>query len=136
LSTDTLIEIEKNRIPKGYRKRQNNAETIWLSLFMDGNEKCKLPSMPPITGLSRIQHFKKKNNMHHNAKMFSYTKNWCDMNREWNMKVKKNWCCYLYQHRKLDGWQDRPWRDSVKPSLRHFQFNRVGLSLGILISSR
>jgi hypothetical protein len=27
---------------------------------MDGTEKCKLPSMPPSTGLCRIQHFNTK----------------------------------------------------------------------------
>jgi hypothetical protein len=31
-------------------------------------------------------------------------------------------------------WQYRPWTGSIKPSLQHFQFCRVGLSLGILIS--
>jgi hypothetical protein len=25
---------------------------VWLSLFMDGTVKCKLPSMPPSTGLA------------------------------------------------------------------------------------
>jgi hypothetical protein len=32
-------------------------------------------------------------------------------------------------------WQYRPWTGSIKPSLQHFQFCRVGLSLGILIVS-
>jgi hypothetical protein len=35
---------------------ENVAGSVWLSLFMDGTVKCKLPSTPGSTGLSRIQH--------------------------------------------------------------------------------
>jgi hypothetical protein len=51
-------KIEKIRISKESQIRQieNFAGSVWLSLFMDGTIKCKLPSATPSTGLSRIQH--------------------------------------------------------------------------------
>ena len=39
-----------------HNKAENVAGSVWLSLFMDGGGMCKLPSMPPSTGLSSIQH--------------------------------------------------------------------------------
>jgi hypothetical protein len=48
------IWIPKERLT---RQIENVAGSVWLSLFMDGIVKCKLPSTPPRTGLSRIQHF-------------------------------------------------------------------------------
>jgi hypothetical protein len=43
-------------------KFENVADSAWLSLLMDGNGKCKLPSTPPppSTGLSRIQYLNMK----------------------------------------------------------------------------
>ena len=56
------IKIQVKRTPKEMPKQQNIANVLdsaWLSLFMDGSERCKLPSTPPSTGLSRIQHLNK-----------------------------------------------------------------------------
>jgi hypothetical protein len=39
-------------------KIENVAGSVWLNLFMDRNGKCKLPSTPSSTGLSRFQHWK------------------------------------------------------------------------------
>ena len=39
-------------------KIENVADSVWLSLFIDGSGKCELPSTPTSTGLSRIQHLK------------------------------------------------------------------------------
>jgi hypothetical protein len=48
---ESLKKVQHNII-------ENVAGSVWLSLFMDGNVKWKLPSTPPSTGLSRIQHLK------------------------------------------------------------------------------
>ena len=39
-----------------HNKNKNVAGSICLSLFMNRSGKWKLPSMPPSTGISRIQH--------------------------------------------------------------------------------
>jgi hypothetical protein len=53
-----FIKKRKQESPKKaqHGKIENVAGSVWLSLFMDGTAKCKLPSTPPKTGLSRIQH--------------------------------------------------------------------------------
>ena len=47
----TIRKIQKERTPKENPKQQNwnVAGSVWLSLFMDGIVKCKLPSTPPST---------------------------------------------------------------------------------------
>ena len=42
-----------------HNKTENVAGSVWLSLFMDGSGKCKLPSMSPNTDWSRIDHLKR-----------------------------------------------------------------------------
>jgi hypothetical protein len=51
-------KIEKNEIPKERQndKIENIAGSVWLSLFMYGNDKLKLLSTHPSTGLRRLQH--------------------------------------------------------------------------------
>ena len=47
---EPLKKAQKNKIA-------NVTDSVSLGLFMDGS-KCKLPSSPPSTDLSRIQHWK------------------------------------------------------------------------------
>jgi hypothetical protein len=52
-------KIEKKRIPK--KPQRDNIENVegpvvYLKLFIDGNGKCKLPSMPSSPGFYRCQH--------------------------------------------------------------------------------
>jgi hypothetical protein len=59
--TRLFIRTRKKRKTESLKKAQhdkieNVAGSVWLSLFMDGTVKWKLPSTPPSTGLSRIQH--------------------------------------------------------------------------------
>jgi hypothetical protein len=56
------VQRKKERNKESRKNSQNDkienvADLVWLSLFMEGNVKCKLPSTPPSTGLIRIQHF-------------------------------------------------------------------------------
>jgi hypothetical protein len=53
MNTESLKKAQHNKI-------ENVAGSVWLSLFMNGNGKCKFPSTPPSTGLSRIQHLTQK----------------------------------------------------------------------------
>jgi hypothetical protein len=57
-----IYEIEKNRILKESPTRRNwkCCRLVWLSLIMDGTGKCKLPSTPPSSDLSRIQQLNTK----------------------------------------------------------------------------
>ena len=52
-----LPKIQKKEpLKKAQNYKIANIEgSVWLSLFMDGSVKCKLPSTLPSTGLSRIQ---------------------------------------------------------------------------------
>jgi hypothetical protein len=54
LFTNSLGWIHLKKAQHG--KIENVTVSVWLSLFMDGTVKCKLPSTPPSTNLSRIQH--------------------------------------------------------------------------------
>jgi hypothetical protein len=55
--TGNKIEKKTESLKKfQHDKIENVAGSVWLSLFMDGNGKCKLPSKPTSTGLSRVQH--------------------------------------------------------------------------------
>ena len=53
-----LKKYRKNKSPKKTKttKVQNVRVSVLLTLFMDGSGKCKPPSTPPSTGLSRLQH--------------------------------------------------------------------------------
>jgi hypothetical protein len=53
INTESLKKAQHGKI-------ENVAGSVWLCLFMDGTGKCKLPSTPPSTGLSRIQHLNVK----------------------------------------------------------------------------
>jgi hypothetical protein len=51
--------MEKNRTQlknAQNNKIKNEADSVWLSLYMDGIGMCKLQSTAPSTCLSRIQH--------------------------------------------------------------------------------
>jgi hypothetical protein len=55
-----------------------------------------------------------------------------DINSSWRagkLAIVHKFCNFV-----VCTWQYRPWTGSIKPSLQHFQFCRVWLSLGILIS--
>jgi hypothetical protein len=55
--TNDKIEINKESLKNAQQdKTENDAGSVLLSLFMDGNGNFKLPSTPSSTGLSRIQH--------------------------------------------------------------------------------
>jgi hypothetical protein len=59
ISILTFYPIERNK--ESLKNLQNDkienvTGSVWLSLFMDGNGMCKLPSTPLITGLCRIRH--------------------------------------------------------------------------------
>ena len=67
LSRDIVCMFEINYVKyikqEPLKKAQNSkiakfADSVWLSLFMDGNGKYKLPFTPTNTGWSRIQHLK------------------------------------------------------------------------------
>ena len=72
IRTKAFIKIQKSkRLKKSKIRLQNVAGSVGLSLFMDGSNKCNLLSilpsplslslslsLPPSSGLSRIQHLK------------------------------------------------------------------------------
>ena len=67
------INIEKLKPLKKPKttKLKNAAGSVWLSLFMDGIGKCKLPFTPPSTGLNRIDYCAFWNLKH--RQMYSYS---------------------------------------------------------------
>ena len=62
-----FISSDEETLPlKKAPKIENVAGSVWLNLFMDSNDKCKLPSTSPTIGLSRIHH------LHMNIVNFQY----------------------------------------------------------------
>ena len=53
--TNTIEYRPKIKLTQ-HNKTEIVAGLVWLSLFMNGSVKCKLPSVAPSTSLSRIQH--------------------------------------------------------------------------------
>jgi hypothetical protein len=57
----------KERRKESLKKAQHGkikivAGSVWLGLFMDDIEMCKIASIPPSTGLSRIHYVNKHGN--------------------------------------------------------------------------
>jgi hypothetical protein len=76
--TESLRKAQHNKI-------ENVADSVYLSLFMDGAGKCKLPSTPHSTGLNRIQHLTR--NLETSADVFTQRLSW---NLQTDLRPDKN----------------------------------------------
>jgi hypothetical protein len=120
--------------------RHRNTGLKGNTSYIYGNYICEIKKYNPFTHISSLGHTHFLLGDHMPFFMeWHYVTHWrFDDNRHMNIVPVHVKCCILLKPvlGDVDGNLHLPvrqWKGHIKPSLQHFQFRHVGLSLGILI---